>query len=60
MYGYSWDMMVHSWSIQHVRISYVNKDTGDEGYMKPQVRKKFSHGETSGWEANDFHYKPYE
>ncbi|KAI0230052.1 Vitamin K-dependent gamma-carboxylase [Lamellibrachia satsuma] len=40
MYGYSWDMMVHSWSIQHVRISYVNKDTGDEGYLKPQVFTK--------------------
>ncbi|KAK2189601.1 hypothetical protein NP493_101g02046 [Ridgeia piscesae] len=40
LYGYSWDMMVHSWTIQHVRISYVNKDTGDTGYLNPQAFTK--------------------
>ncbi|XP_064603539.1 vitamin K-dependent gamma-carboxylase-like [Liolophura sinensis] len=37
LYGYSWDMMVHSWSLQHVKITYVKKDTGEVGYLKPLV-----------------------
>lgn len=37
MYGYSWDMMIHTWSIQHIRVTYVNKDTGDIGYLNPTV-----------------------
>ncbi|KAL8587542.1 hypothetical protein ACOMHN_000948 [Nucella lapillus] len=37
LYGYSWDMMVHSRSSQHIRITYVNKDTGDRGYLNPEV-----------------------
>lgn len=37
LYGYSWDMMVHSWSLQHVKITYEKKDTGEVGYLKPLV-----------------------
>ncbi|XP_014681352.1 PREDICTED: vitamin K-dependent gamma-carboxylase-like [Priapulus caudatus] len=37
LYGYSWDMMVHSWSTQHIKISFVNKDTGEEGYLDPNA-----------------------
>ncbi|XP_050394732.2 vitamin K-dependent gamma-carboxylase [Patella vulgata] len=37
LYGYSWDMMVHSWSVQHIRITYVNKDTGEAGYLNPEA-----------------------
>ncbi|XP_012934732.1 vitamin K-dependent gamma-carboxylase [Aplysia californica] len=37
LYGYSWDMMVHSWYIQHVRITYYDKDTGQSGYLDPLV-----------------------
>ncbi|XP_041379619.1 vitamin K-dependent gamma-carboxylase-like, partial [Gigantopelta aegis] len=35
LYGYSWDMMVHSWKTQHVRITYVDKETGETGYLDP-------------------------
>lgn len=35
LYGYSWDMMVHNWQLQHVKITYINKDTGEEGYLNP-------------------------
>ena len=37
LYGYSWDMMVHSRSVQHVRITFVDKDTGHRGYLNPDV-----------------------
>ncbi|BFZ17560.1 hypothetical protein BsWGS_20599 [Bradybaena similaris] len=50
LYGYSWDMMVHSWSVQHIRISYYDKDTGHSGYLNPKVwtggsRRWSSHGD---------------
>ncbi|KAL5019128.1 hypothetical protein ScPMuIL_004850 [Solemya velum] len=49
LYGYSWDMMVHSWSIQHVRITYLNMDTGERGYLNPnvwsQTKRWTSHGD---------------
>lgn len=35
LYGYSWDMMVHRWNIQHVQITYVQKDTGEAGFLDP-------------------------
>ncbi|KAL4240239.1 hypothetical protein ACF0H5_001033 [Mactra antiquata] len=37
LYGYSWDMMVHSWSLQHIKITYVDKDTREEGYLNPKA-----------------------
>lgn len=37
LYGYSWDMMVHSWSLQHIKVTYHNKDTGRVGYLKPEA-----------------------
>ncbi|CAL1530882.1 unnamed protein product [Lymnaea stagnalis] len=37
LYGYSWDMMVHHWSVQHVRIKYFDKDKGESGYLDPNV-----------------------
>ena len=39
LYGYSWDMMVHSWNTQHVRITYRIKETGKTGFLNPQVSK---------------------
>ncbi|XP_065507672.1 vitamin K-dependent gamma-carboxylase isoform X2 [Caloenas nicobarica] len=37
LYGYSWDMMVHSRSHQHVKITYRDGVTGERGYLKPGV-----------------------
>ncbi|XP_078285109.1 vitamin K-dependent gamma-carboxylase isoform X2 [Rhinoraja longicauda] len=37
LYGYSWDMMVHSRSHQHVKITYKDGVTGDIGYLNPGV-----------------------
>uniref|UniRef100_A0AAY4BB85 Vitamin K-dependent gamma-carboxylase n=1 Tax=Denticeps clupeoides TaxID=299321 RepID=A0AAY4BB85_9TELE len=37
LYGYSWDMMVHSRSHQHVKITYRDGKTGDVGYLNPGV-----------------------
>ncbi|XP_075300670.1 vitamin K-dependent gamma-carboxylase [Opisthocomus hoazin] len=37
LYGYSWDMMVHSRSHQHVKITYRDGLTGEVGYLKPGV-----------------------
>lgn len=35
LYGYSWDMMIHTWHTQHVKIKYVDGKTGEEGYLAP-------------------------
>lgn len=37
LYGYSWDMMVHSRSHQHVKITYRDGQTGELGYLNPGV-----------------------
>ncbi|NXF56278.1 VKGC carboxylase, partial [Oceanites oceanicus] len=37
LYGYSWDMMVHSRFHQHVKITYRDGLTGEVGYLKPGV-----------------------
>ncbi|XP_074838044.1 vitamin K-dependent gamma-carboxylase [Carettochelys insculpta] len=37
LYGYSWDMMVHSRSHQHVKITYRDGVTGELGYLSPGV-----------------------
>ncbi|XP_064619797.1 vitamin K-dependent gamma-carboxylase-like [Lineus longissimus] len=37
LYGYSWDMMVHSWRTQHTRVSYKNKETGEVGFLNPEA-----------------------
>ncbi|XP_063591445.1 vitamin K-dependent gamma-carboxylase-like [Penaeus indicus] len=36
-YGYSWDMMVHSWDTLHVKITVVKLDTGKKFYIDPNV-----------------------
>ena len=38
LYGYSWDMMVHSWSTQHVRVKVVDRVSGEVTYIRPSVR----------------------
>ncbi|XP_065061056.1 vitamin K-dependent gamma-carboxylase-like [Rhopilema esculentum] len=35
LYGYSWDMMVHSWTTQHVVIKVVDNATGEATYLRP-------------------------
>ncbi|XP_038609868.1 vitamin K-dependent gamma-carboxylase [Tachyglossus aculeatus] len=37
LYGYSWDMMVHSRFHQHVKITYRDGLTGKLGYLNPGV-----------------------
>ncbi|XP_071482923.1 vitamin K-dependent gamma-carboxylase-like [Diadema antillarum] len=36
LYGYSWDMMVHTWETQHIKMKYVDGKTGEEGYLAPE------------------------
>ncbi|XP_066955016.1 vitamin K-dependent gamma-carboxylase [Macrobrachium rosenbergii] len=36
-YGYSWDMMVHSWDTLHIKITAVNKETQHKTYVDPNV-----------------------
>ncbi|KAM3874307.1 vitamin K-dependent gamma-carboxylase [Diretmus argenteus] len=49
LYGYSWDMMVHSRSHQHVKITYKDGITGEVGYLNPgvftQSRRWKDHGD---------------
>jgi vitamin K-dependent gamma-carboxylase len=37
LYGYSWDMMVHSWHTQHIKIHFVDKETGEVHYLSPNA-----------------------
>ncbi|KAG8277072.1 hypothetical protein J6590_049981 [Homalodisca vitripennis] len=37
LYGYSWDMMVHSWETILIVVRVVNKDTGEEHFLDPQA-----------------------
>ncbi|NXB73302.1 VKGC carboxylase, partial [Donacobius atricapilla] len=43
LYGYSWDMMVHSRFHQHVKITYRDGLTGEVGYLKPGVSDPWGH-----------------
>ncbi|XP_026195617.1 vitamin K-dependent gamma-carboxylase [Anabas testudineus] len=49
LYGYSWDMMVHSRSHQHVKITYKDGKTGEIGFLNPgvftQSRRWKDHGD---------------
>ncbi|XP_076032173.1 vitamin K-dependent gamma-carboxylase-like [Oratosquilla oratoria] len=36
-YGYSWDMMVHSWETLHVKITAVDNKSGEEFYVDPNA-----------------------
>ncbi|KAM6986882.1 vitamin K-dependent gamma-carboxylase isoform 2-T2 [Aplochiton taeniatus] len=49
LYGYSWDMMVHSRTHQHVKITYKDGKTGSVGYLNPgvftQSRRWKDHGD---------------
>jgi len=35
LYGYSWDMMIHSWSTQHVVVKVTDQKTNKEQYLRP-------------------------
>ncbi|KAI3383632.1 hypothetical protein SNEBB_000019 [Seison nebaliae] len=36
LYGYSWDMMVHTWSVQHSRIKVVDMVKNETLYINPK------------------------
>lgn len=35
LYGYSWDMMIHSWNTQHIVVKVVDKITEKQQYLRP-------------------------
>lgn len=37
LYGYSWDMMVHTWETVLTVVKVVDKDTDKEIYLDPEV-----------------------
>ena len=39
LYGYSWDMMVQSWSNQHTRVKFTSQSTGETGYLREESRE---------------------
>ncbi|XP_033108157.1 vitamin K-dependent gamma-carboxylase-like [Anneissia japonica] len=57
LYGYSWDMMVHSWSSQHIKITYVDNTTGQVGYITPGVH--LWDGASERWSAHGDMLKQY-
>ncbi|KAK2510505.1 Ggcx [Columba guinea] len=54
LYGYSWDMMVHSRSHQHVKITYRDGVTGERGYLKPGELESQLDGHTDAVFIADF------
>ncbi|XP_071952480.1 vitamin K-dependent gamma-carboxylase-like [Antedon mediterranea] len=57
LYGYSWDMMVHSWSSQHIKITFVDNKTGEVGYITPGVH--LWEGASERWSAHGDMLKQY-
>ncbi|KAL7667475.1 hypothetical protein ACOME3_010708 [Neoechinorhynchus agilis] len=47
LYGYSWDMMVHSWHTQHIKITCLDKKTNKTFFIK-----KDSYTSTSRWSSH--------
>ncbi|CAF0800127.1 unnamed protein product [Brachionus calyciflorus] len=49
LYGYSWDMMIHSWHTQHIKIHFVDKKTNQTHFINPKAwtmrRRWSSHGD---------------
>jgi hypothetical protein len=37
LYGYSWDMMVHSWHTQHIKITFIDKKTNETHFLNPKA-----------------------
>ncbi|KAJ8733012.1 hypothetical protein PYW07_015611 [Mythimna separata] len=37
LYGYSWDMMVHTWDISSVIVKIVDNDRNEEMYIDPEM-----------------------
>ncbi|KAJ8731764.1 hypothetical protein PYW08_014494 [Mythimna loreyi] len=37
LYGYSWDMMVHSWDISSIIVKVVDNDRNEEMYVDPEM-----------------------
>ncbi|XP_033729386.1 vitamin K-dependent gamma-carboxylase-like, partial [Pecten maximus] len=56
LYGYSWDMMVHSWNTQHVRITYRDLDTGEQGYLDPHA---WAPSQSNRWSSHADMVKQY-
>uniref|UniRef100_A0A2I3GLF2 Vitamin K-dependent gamma-carboxylase n=1 Tax=Nomascus leucogenys TaxID=61853 RepID=A0A2I3GLF2_NOMLE len=60
LYGYSWDMMVHSRSHQHVKITYRDGRTGELGYLNPGVRcLMYLHRNSTTWKDHADMLKQY-
>eukprot|EP00735_Rhodelphis_limneticus_P012925 TRINITY_DN6355_c0_g1::TRINITY_DN6355_c0_g1_i1::g.563::m.563 TRINITY_DN6355_c0_g1::TRINITY_DN6355_c0_g1_i1::g.563 ORF type:complete len:368 (-),score=91.39,sp/O88496/VKGC_RAT/40.77/3e-54,VKG_Carbox/PF05090.9/3.5e-44,DUF4622/PF15415.1/0.076 TRINITY_DN6355_c0_g1_i1:570-1673(-) len=36
LYGYSWDMMIHKWATQHVRVEVVDRAGNNTIYLNPE------------------------
>jgi len=49
LYGYSWDMMIKTWSTQHVRVSYKDLSTGEIGYLNPDA---IAEGSGNRWSSH--------
>lgn len=49
MYGYSWDMMVHSWNTILIVVKVVDNKSGRENYMNTTAfvenERWFKHGD---------------
>lgn len=56
-YGYSWDMMIYSFSTQHTKIYYKDPNTGDDGYLREDA---FTSGRASSrWTSHPEQLKQY-
>jgi hypothetical protein len=37
LYGYSWDMMIHTWNTQHVRVRVISTNDQNEFFIRPNA-----------------------
>ncbi|XP_071828913.1 vitamin K-dependent gamma-carboxylase-like isoform X1 [Apostichopus japonicus] len=54
LYGYSWDMMVHTWNVQHTKLRFLDKASDKEGYLSPDYWT-----ETNRWKTHADMVKQY-
>lgn len=59
LYGYSWDMMVQSWSTQHVRVQIVDQTTNLSHFLIPGVWVSGGKRSRARWNSHPDMIKQY-
>jgi vitamin K-dependent gamma-carboxylase len=56
LYGYSWDMMIHSFHHQHLKVEVKAKGQAESLFLRPEI---FAKGSSSRWSSHPDMLKQY-